>query len=259
MEFVAEYTRLIGSPLYVAVCAATVFCVYAFVRRAPFAERTMNAALALHLIIGSSTGDYATRLNDPPVWPLLVLAGLQIGLGCWRHQPLRLVAGLLGAIATLHLTVLSEYPLAYRNVATVHMSWILILVAGIVFQDEFLRFSAAAGTFLLAAGALNVGSHIHGLDPWIPTGYVIGLAVVSTVFATSLHNRPFAIAAAANSLLASTQVTKWFLQWLREQPDWKGIAFYLVGLGWFVLAIVVSVLKARRIRNVAVPSPDHQF
>ena len=243
--FLEEYTRVLTSPLYVALCVATVFFLYAFVRKSPFAEACLNAAIGLHLVIGAGTSSYVTRLTEPPVWPLLVLAGLHIGLGCWRHQPRRLVTGLLGAIATLHLTVLHDVPVNYRNAVTVHMSWIVLLVTGIVFKDGLLKTWAAASMVFMAGAALVVGHQMNGIEPWIPVAYAGVLASIAGGFAMGLRDGQFAMATLLNSGFVVVESSRWFLRWLHRQPDWQGIAFYLAGLACFVLAVAVSIAKAR--------------
>lgn len=249
IQFLEEYSRVFASPVYVALCAATVFFLYAFVRKSPFAEPALNAAIGLHLVIGPATDGFMTRLTEPVVWPLLFLAGLHIGLGCWRHQPRRLVAGVLGAIATLHLTVLSDYAVNDRNAATVHLALIVILVAGIVFNDWLLKSWAAAKIAFLGGVALIVAPRVGGIEPWIPVAYAGVLAVIAVLCAIGLKSVQFGLAATFNGVFVGVETSRWFLLWLRRQPDWQGIAFYLSGLACFALAVLVSVLKSRRLNR----------
>ncbi|MCE9565140.1 MAG: hypothetical protein K8U57_24170 [Planctomycetes bacterium] len=100
-EFLGHFAhRLGGTPLFVALLAATGFYLYAWVRRIPLAFEGLTAALAALSIIGVDT----LAIRDVTVVrtsPLVAAVGLQVVLALWKRDGWRLVLG--GLVAAVWL------------------------------------------------------------------------------------------------------------------------------------------------------------
>ena len=246
--FLAEYTQKFGSPVYVALCAATLFYAFALIRKAPLAEFALHLAVGSHYLIGPGTFDMNSPLPNPGIWPLATLTLWHIAAGCWRWQPRRLVVGLLIATACAHLTLFADLPTVWRMVLTAQIGWGIVAIGSILFQDGLLRKVAiwALGTF----GPIAIlWAPVAGLDVWIPLTYAISIALLSLLCARFLKDRLCVAAATTNGAFALLESGHLLLRWLREQPNWQGIAYYLAGMAWLALGLIMSAWKAYRIRS----------
>jgi hypothetical protein len=92
-NFLARFiARLGGTPLYLTVLAAGAFYLYAWGRGvAPAADGLAAAVLAL-AVVGPETLGW-DELTGPRFVPLIAVAGFQVGLGVWRREVWRVVAG----------------------------------------------------------------------------------------------------------------------------------------------------------------------
>ena len=254
-EFHNEFQRQLGSPVFVSLWMATVLFAYAFLRKSPYAERCLNMALALHLFVGRDTVGFSSRLLETPVWPLVVLAGLHIGLGCWRHQPRRLVAGILTGIGTLHFTVLSDEPVWLSSAVMIHLAWLTILIAGFAFRDMHLKILAGLKMIGLAVAAIEIAPTVPNLNAWVPVLYLLGLTGIAMALAIIVQQKAYWIVALAEAGMIARITGPWFINWFRQQPGWRGLAFYCGGLVWLVIALLISYLKSTRTTAAAATNP----
>jgi len=105
VEFLGHFAnRLGGSPLFVALVAATGFYLYAWVRRVPLALEGLTVAVGALAIIGPETLTVAS-VSGVRAGPLVAALGIQVLLALWRRDGWRLVVG--GLVAAIWLSDLA--------------------------------------------------------------------------------------------------------------------------------------------------------
>ena len=73
---------------------------------------------------------------------------------------------------------------------------------------------------------------VAGMSDWLPPLYAAFVLVAAVLLGLYLRNHRFHRTAFAVGLLLSAHGTWRCWMYLQELPEWKGVAFYLVGLHW---------------------------
>lgn len=245
-EFLGHFAaRLGGTPLFVAVLAAGVFYVYAWLRRAPLALDGLSAALAALAVIGPASLTLHDTAAPAPI-PLLAAAAVQAAFGLWRSDAVRLVvAGVAFAVAgAVSLPTDTSDPL--RAGVAFHLGLFAMLAVGAVRDDTLGRGFrlAGVGMALLACGLVVVAQPVApgGLPGWVVPAYPAAMAAVLAVYGVILRDRP-SLAAAGLAVLGGVATLLW--RGYRElRQEVAGLDFLVLSLALLPIAVLISLGKA---------------
>jgi hypothetical protein len=245
--FLATFSaRLGGDPLYLTLLAATGFYAYAALRGVALATEGLTAALAALAVVGPSTLAGGELLAPRPE-PILAAALLQLGLGLWRGQSWRCLAGVggLGAVVALAPAGAEADPNLHL-LAVFHVVLFGLLFVGASFGDLLARVLRLAGAALVVLACLAVlfgpVNRSVGLPPVAVEAYPLVLAALLAGYGWLLGHR-VSLAGAALVLACWSAAAGWRgYRSLREVV--VGLDMMALSLGLFALAVLVSLLKS---------------
>jgi hypothetical protein len=246
-EFLETFTtRLLGTPLFLTLVAATGFYMYAALRRAPMALAHVTAALGALAFVGPETRALDS-LVSPHVIPLLAAAVLQVTLGIARRNAWHSAVGAVG-LAVAIAVALPAIPGsgAWRGASLFHLAVLAVLIVGTVFDDNaglFLR-AAAIGILFLAGltatlAALNRSN--DQLPAWLLL-YPPSVSVVLGVYGRLLRHR--SVEVLAGLAFASWLGTAGWRGYMALRPIVSGLDQIALGLSVFVVAVLISLGKS---------------
>lgn len=238
--------RLGCDPLVLTLLMAVCFYGYAALRRVHAATEALTAALVVLAFVGPHTMDHLV-LGGPHTLPFLLAGALQMGLGLWRRDAWRCLAGTAaiavgGAVALPGDNGLGQM----RWVLAFHLEVAGLLTLGAVFDDRLgkgLRIAAAslfaAAALLTTFGRFNTPPQLPG---WALSTYPAGVAILLTVYGLVVRDRRCLAP-------ASVSGAGWLLGvgWrgftaLRQVV--AGLNFIGLSLAFFAVAILISLAKA---------------
>jgi hypothetical protein len=245
--FLSVFTaRLGGDPLFLTLLALAGFYVYAVVRRVPQATEALTATLAALAVVGPTTLTSGEWTLPPWPAPLLVAAGIQLGLGLWRRASWRclVAAGCLAVVATGVLPPEAETA-PFRELIAFHLALLVVLTIG-AFDDPFarsLRVVGALAVLFACLASLNLWfSQPARVPQWTAAVYPLFMAFLLAGYGLLLGHGPSFVVAALVLLgwLAAALVRGYGALRLLV----SGLDYLAVSLTLFALALVVSLAKA---------------
>lgn len=246
-SFLEAFTaRLGGSPLFLTLLAAVGYYAWAAARRAPRAFEALTGTLVALAFVGPHTLGLDSLIPPAPA-PLLAAGALYLGLGAWRRESWRSLAGAGGLVLAVVLVLPVEpEAVAIRGLIALHLLLTAVLIVGAVFDDAFARLLRAAGAGLVLLACLAV--IVVRLDApsilprWEADAYPLILAALLAVYGVLLGHRP-SLGMATVVLSCWVAATGWrgycFLRQLVS-----GLDYLAVSLAIFALAVLVSVGKS---------------
>jgi hypothetical protein len=249
-RFLAIFMDGVGaSPLFLTLVAVAWFYAFAASRGVPRAWEALTASLAAFTVVGPHTLDL-DGLVTPRTWPLLAVAGVQLGLLRHCRESWR---GLVAAscIAVASRAGLADWPAFERDALTFHVVLAAALLIGTAFDDPIGRRLRRAGAVLLTLAGLVaiVGDPIHGRDlpPTIAPAYLLAVIATGLAFGYLVGCRAYVASAAAVSgtWLASAGWRGYIL--LRQLV--VGLDLIAWGLVFFLLAALISLAKGGVLRR----------
>ncbi|MFN0054432.1 MAG: hypothetical protein ACKV0T_19830 [Planctomycetales bacterium] len=261
-EFLQEVVQQIGSPVWLASLGMVGFYGWALFRRVPFAGRALIASMLVASVIGRGTVDWWTVVSPQPLWLWMAASSLGIA-GFHRRDSRWAFVSALCAIAAFRALLPAEWHWMYRNAIPWHMAGVAGLVIGALSRDWFATWLRKAGVPLLVATALAaslwpIRSAAGFPEPLTATSLAIYLAAVVVVtfgFAYGIGSRSYFFAGLTNLLLASTRLVYELTGTMERALAWSGVGYFLTGLAWFALALLISAGKAGAFRRLAVLMP----
>jgi hypothetical protein len=246
-EFLGIYAeRLGGDPLFVALVLSGCFYGYAALRRVAWATEGACAVLATVAWIGTGAlHEGIAPLPEP--WPLVVVGLLQVALAMARHNAWNWLFGLACfagvAAAAMPLPDVLE---AERPVLFVHLGVLIMLVLGATFSGPSGVALRRIGAFCVTVLALTAMQRWLRVPEEIPTValilYPILLGVVLAAYGHRLRDSFIMV-------LATVICGYWLIKfgWAGYRGVrglFKGFDYIVSGLGFFVVAVLVSLGKS---------------
>lgn len=240
-----------SSPLYLALLAAMVFYGVAAVRRAPSALAGWWLAIAALTAIGPD----ALTLRGPyqlTAWPLVLGGAVLAWQAVWRRAslPAALSAATWVAAASIDIHT-SGSILAYGELLPLELAAAALLIIGVVFRDEWVGLirAAAAALIIGAVASAVTGNFAWPIKPdWLFTGlHALAWAAIALTYGRWLGLRYYYGVAAVVAIIWLSAASVQLYAWLR--PFVAGLDRLVWGLAFFLAAMIVSVLKARKIGN----------
>ena len=243
--FLATFSaRLGGDPLYLTLLAAGGFYAYAALRGVSPATEGLTAVLAALAVVGPDTLARGELMTPWPA-PMLAAALLQLGLGLWRRQSWRCLAGVVGLGAGVALASSGAdggQPL--HLLAVFHVVLFGLLFVGASFTDVLGRSLREVGALLVVLACLAVlfGPTVQGVPAAVVEAYPLVLAALLAGYGWLLGHR-LSQAGAALVLACWSAAAGWRgYRSLREVVI--GLDLMALSLGLFALAVLVSLTKS---------------
>ena len=134
IEFLSEFTREIGSPLWGTVVASLLFYVYACWRRTLWAEQLLLATLLVATVVGRETHGLDS-LQPLQLWPLAIITIWQGFVGLDRRDSRATLLAVVCLLMSVRSLVPSDISWIYRSLLPLHAAGGACLVLAAVFHD----------------------------------------------------------------------------------------------------------------------------
>ena len=261
-DFLERFTEHLGAPLWSATWAGLMFFLYARLREVKDASSGAIAALLLLGAIGPRTVDWTSLRWQ--AWPLWILA-LLLAVEGIRHRRARELA-LAGATAIFaaRFDFLRDVHWIYRDALPLQFLAIWAVILGVLFDDAWGRGLRWMGLGGLVAGCLLAilwrSEPPAGL-PWWSRACYLGSVVAGTIIcAYIVRSRSYFFAGIGMLIVSSGRVLQVFAFELQRAAHWDGAGYFVLGIVWLILAVLISSAKSGLARYfvVLVPRPPSQ-
>ncbi|MBS0207068.1 MAG: hypothetical protein JSS49_29680 [Planctomycetes bacterium] len=248
-EFLFRLTLQVGSPIWLTLLAGAVFYGHAMLRRVAGSETMLALTLLAATRIGPGTLDITT-LAAPQLWPLFVLAAVELALGLVRSDSHRVFVGLAMSLGGLQIVLRLSTGLGLAGHTGIPLILLLasVLIVGACYRDDFawlLRLSGAPLILLATLGSLVVGlSHSDAVTPWLLVVFVAGLSITAWVYAAVVRMRLYHLASILSGGVGLAGVAFDAAVVLMHSSGWQGANSFALGLAWFLMAVLISCWKA---------------
>lgn len=259
VDFQRTFIATLGSPLYLTLLALLGFYAYAWTRGVRAAEGCVVAMLLLATVVGPETTGLTT-LTSPIIWPLAMLAAMQLLLAIRRRHSAHGFAVAVCASAVLTILLWRPEWLMYRRVVPFHVLLLAAIGCGWIFSDRFARFLSTAGAIALPATCLVTAVSLQTFGAPEPVllcyfSIMTGLAIMHWYVT---RDRWYLAAGLLNAVGGSSGVFWVAFRQLQHQYGSDVIQPLLYGLACFLLAALISAHKAgvwNRLRYRTVEGP----
>ena len=254
-EFLRRLMQQVGSPVWLTLLAAAAFYGHALLRRVTSAEIMLALTLLIATRVGSQTIDLAT-LAHPQLWPLVALAAIELMLGLVRVDSHRVFVGLMSAIAALHFGLKLSGNMALLAEAALPLLLMLatVLFVGAIYRDDFawlLRISGAPLIVIATLAGAVAGHRLADLLPsWCVPSFVFTMTVIAFAYAVVVRMKLYQLSGLLSASMGSLGIAIEMTVTVIRDSGWKGAASFAFGLGWFVLAVLISSWKAGWLQNM---------
>jgi hypothetical protein len=255
-EFLRLYMARVGAPVLMTWGGLVLLYVYAWLRRAAWAERGFTGLLVLGTVLGPGTVNLQTL--EPPTAPLLGALTVLFLFQAVRFPAhsfrwfVAVCAGLVCASVAFWGTPFT----GYYGAIPAHLFLAAVLALGLTFQDSFAELLRNyAGAALLCLSFASLLAAIRGqtaVPVEILTGYMALLTLVAWAAWGLGRGSEFWLVAWGTTICLGGQlgiITAAFVRGLRNP---RGVLMVLGGGLSFVIAFAISLLKVRhgRIENL---------
>jgi hypothetical protein len=251
VEFLAMFTRRLGAgPVFYTLLLASAFYGYTAMRRIAFGLEAATVTLALLSCIRPAAIDlqwYNLVMPHPAPW--IAASTILLGIGIWRKQSWRCLAGAMGLAfgVALVLPIDDEYA-RYRWIALFHHTVLALLVLGAAFNDALARALRFLGSFLALLACLSVllmpSTPSATVPTWMLQLYPLAIALLLVAYGYwAWHPPTLAFAGtifALWCLIASWQVYRNLRQMV------VGMDYLILSLVVFTVALAISMSKTER-------------
>jgi hypothetical protein len=252
-QFLEMFSARLGAdPLFLTLILAICFYAYAAWRRVPWATEGLTVALAALALIATNTMSEGLLLPPEP-GPLLVPALLQLFLGFRRRSAWSFLfaAGCLAGAIALAVPLPEDMPEKIRSGIFIHLMLVALFVLGALFTDLaglVMRRLAACLVLLLSLAVMHQWVRLpDDVLPWAPVVYPLVMGILLGVYGQLLHH--------SFSLVIATVILGYWLftfgwsGYRKIRGLLKGFDYIMSGIGFFVLAVLVSLAKAGTLKR----------
>ncbi|HEY2253486.1 MAG TPA: hypothetical protein VGH74_20570, partial [Planctomycetaceae bacterium] len=227
--------------------AGLVFFAYARLRQVRYAGESFWAALLVSACISRTTIDLGSVVA-PQSWALWFGAVVQGVAGIRHRQSSRLFMATMCLLAAVRSDFLSGADSLYRDGLTLHLAGVAVLGLGIMFDDSFVQWLRRAGLpMLITAAVFAVGWPDEwpiGLPGWTALAYVAAVVAVTFGYAYSVGSQAYFFAGLANLCLLTGRLFYDLAGVLKRLFTWDGANWFVWGLVWFAVGVLISAAKA---------------
>lgn len=246
-DFLDRFILRVGSPLWLSAIAGLAFFVYARLRKVRYAGEGFWGALLVAACIGRTTVDL-TSVVSPQTWALWFAAIVQGVAGLRGRQSWRVFTAAICAVAVLRTDFLAGVNPLYKDVLPLHLAGIAVLSIGAILDDAFARSLRLAGVPMLVAAAICAagfpGEFSIGLPQWSAAAYGAAVVAATFVYAYGTGSPAYFFAGLANMSLLTGRLLFELTVVLKRVFAWEGAAWFVWGIVWFALGVLISAWKA---------------
>ena len=140
--FLFEFTRTLGSPLWLTVIGCLLFSVYFYLRHAEQKTAMIQAVLLAMTFIAPSDTRMPT-LFPQNWWPLAIVSVIQFLILARDRNSVRFLKGWIASVAALGIWVQQHAVTGHDGILLGHTLLMGILLAGLIFADPFAKWLRA--------------------------------------------------------------------------------------------------------------------
>ena len=136
---------------------------------------------------------------------------------------------------------------ALALVILLSLSLTSVLCVGLIFRDEFARFLRDVGAPLISAAMVGTigAAHLTQCIPvWCVPAVGVILVCVATGYSVIAQMKVYRLTAYVTGSLGAVEITVRTTVLLIHDSNWGGAMSFAIGLGWFVVAVLISSWKA---------------
>ncbi len=244
-DFLSQFVQRLASPVFLSGIAGCLFYGYAWLRKVRFAEDALMAALLVMSVVRVESVSVATLADVHPL-PFVLIALVQFAKCVSRRDSRRFLAGALCLVFAFHVAPSFgwEINLRVRDFLTIQLAVVSLILAGVLFNDEFARLFRVFGAVALMIDVVVVFLEPTVLPdsvaPWTGTVYLSAVAAVSFALAAGLRSWSYL----ATGLISAGALIFDCVVWMLRR--WPGIESFLIAAALFVVAVAISIVKAGR-------------
>jgi hypothetical protein len=245
-DFLRRFTVTLGAPLWLALWAGLFYFGYAWLRGVREASRGVVAALLLLGVVSSRTLSLTSlEWQSWPLWIVVALWSLQ-GIRLRRARELFLAG--LAAIVAARLDWLEHWHWLFRIALPLQLVVFWAVLLGVIFDDAWGRRLRTIGLVGLMVGcllaALWPAELPVGLPWWSRIFYLTGVVAGTIRCSYAIRSRLYFFAGLGMLAVSLGRVLHDGADELERVADWKGAGFFVLGLVWLGLAVLISSAKA---------------
>jgi hypothetical protein len=244
--FLQQFIGQVGSPLWLAALGSICFYALACLRQVKNAEPAFWIMLLAGSCMTRTTVDFSSMVA-PQAWALWLAAALQVLLGRWRLDAVGALVTTFATIAGCRASFLAGATPLYRDIIPVHVAGLSLLAVAAVFDDGFARWLCRAGAPLLVGAAFaaslpNVWPSSY--SAWLSAAYLAGMIGITVGCSYVLRMPEYFYAGLVNLTICIGRLLYELSGCLKRLFGWEGAAWFVWGLVWFALAVLISARKA---------------
>lgn len=259
--FLSEFTVTLASPVFLTVVAVLLLCLYAWWRGAvaridnpgytTSCETGATSMLLLLTIIGPKTLG-AESLTAPQLWPLAVLAALQLLVAIRHRSSARLFACFVCVIAAAMVTPWPAEWQLMRQLFPTHALLAAMASAGLLFRDRFARVLSVAAAVVLPPLCLLTARILQDavISEAIIAAYFAGMTALAMGHWYFTRDRWYLAAGLLAVACGSGGVSWRAFQELSRRFGADVVQPLLYGIAFFLIAALISAHKAGAFNGV---------
>ena len=254
VDFLDRFIVQVGSPLWLSSLGGLAFFAHARLRQVRFAGESFWGALLVASCISRTTIDL-TGLVPPQTWALWFAAIVQGAVGLRDRQSWRVFMASLCTFAAMRSDVLHGAEPLVRDLLPLHLAGLAVLCVGAIFDDAFARGLRWAGVPLLLAAAIGAvvapDEYLAGLPQWSVPLYSVTVVATTFIFGYGIRSPAYFFAGLASGCLLTGRLLFDLASLLKRLFAWDGAAWFVWGIVWFALGMLISAWKAGLADRVA--------
>lgn len=247
IAFLNRFVLRVGSPLWQAALAGLAFFAYARLRQVRIAGEAFWGALMIASCIGRMTIDLSTVVA-PQSWALWFAAVVHGIVGLRNRQSWRVFTATICILLALRSDFLLRAESLYKDAFLLNLAGLAVLIVGALFDDAFASFLRRAGVPILVTAAIGAvglpSASPANLPPWVAPLYGMAVVFITFAYAYGAGGPAYFFAGFANLFLLTGRLLYELAGFLRRLFDWEGATWFVWGLVWFALGVLISAWKA---------------
>lgn len=248
--FLGTLTERCGSPLWMTTWGLVVLQGIGLLRGVAGSKWRLLASILPLIWIGPESENLQS-LSAPNAWPLIVLGLVEL-IRAIRYQASKpAVIAAMCLSGALSVCLWDSPWFLYRRIVPYHLALVSVLIIGGIFRDRFARTLRIVGAILLPATAATSLIVADGLvfSHVVWASYLVSLTAAALLCWLWTHDKSFLYALLTMIIAGCGESIFLSIPWLRRTMGTRVLLPLALGIGSFVLATVISALKAGVGRN----------
>lgn len=243
-QFQTSLTTTVASPLYITIISGIAYFIIGTAYRRAHADWGVLCFTVLLLI--SSPQEQLFVMPQLSVFPIAPLGLYHFVRGLKTRAAWQALLGVICLTVSVHDILVRDLSPAWAIGIELNVVLAAMVTIGAFLKHQLLlRFAMAIMLSLPIFAVLPDSSVLAAFTPSVRHGYCGTILIVSAMLA--VRHRLFLWPAISAMLCLTGIAVRHLWDALRQIQGWQGLAFYLGGLIWFVIAVFASRQKAIRL------------